>query len=257
VNRGRPGSFVAMFDHVQVTASDLEDSARFYRTVLSVLGAETTHADPRLIEWPGWDLAATDREHPVSQGLHVGFRAPDRATVDAFWQAGVDAGYRSDGAPGPRAAYHPSYYGAFLLDPDGNSIEALHGEPELRVPPGRIDHLWIRARDLDASRRFYATIAPHAGLRLGDDEPGRVQFLGDGHSFSLIDDERPPTEHVHIAFRAAEDATVREFHAAALAAGYEDNGGPGERLAYHPGYYGAFVLDPDGNNIEVVNHNRG
>jgi catechol 2,3-dioxygenase-like lactoylglutathione lyase family enzyme len=85
-----------------------------------------------------------------------------------------------------------------------NSVEALHGEPELRVSAGGIDHLWIRARDLDASRRFYATIAPHAGLRLGDDEPGRVQFRGDGHSFSLIDDERPPTEHVHIAFGTTE-----------------------------------------------------
>jgi catechol 2,3-dioxygenase-like lactoylglutathione lyase family enzyme len=50
---------------------------------------------------------------------------------------------------------------------------------------------------------------------------------------------------------------VRAFHSAALAAGYEDNGGPGERAVYHPGYYGAFVLDPDGHNIEVVNHNRG
>jgi catechol 2,3-dioxygenase-like lactoylglutathione lyase family enzyme len=246
-----------MFDHVEIAVSDLEDSERFYRSVLSVLGAEPLRADAVLVEWEDWDLFATDREHPVSRGLHVGFRAPDRAAVDAFWQAGVDAGYRSDGAPGPRSVYHPDYYGAFLLDPDGNSVEALHGEPELRVPAGRIDHLWIRVGDLDASRRFYATIAPHAGLRLGDDEPGRVQFRGDGHSFSLIDDERPRTEHVHIAFGAAEDATVREFHTAALAAGYEDNGGPGERPAYHPGYYGAFVFDPDGNNIEVVNHNRG
>jgi catechol 2,3-dioxygenase-like lactoylglutathione lyase family enzyme len=58
------------------------------------------------------------------------------------------------------------------------------------------------------------------------------------------------------AFPAQDDATVRAFHAAALAAGYEDHGGPGERAVYHPGYYGAFVLDPDGHNIEVVNHNR-
>jgi catechol 2,3-dioxygenase-like lactoylglutathione lyase family enzyme len=246
-----------MFDHVEIAVSDLGASERFYRTVLSVLGAEPLRADAVLVEWEDWDLFATDREHPVSRSLHVGFCAPDRAAVDAFWQAGVDAGYLSDGAPGPRAAYHPDYYGAFLLDPDGNSVEALHGEPELRVPAGCIDHLWIRVGDLDASRRFYATIAPHAGLRLGDDEQGRVQFRGDGHSFSLIDDERPRTEHVHIAFSADQDATVREFHAVALAAGYEDNGGPGERPAYHPGYYGAFVFDPDGNNIEVVNHNRG
>ena len=50
---------------------------------------------------------------------------------------------------------------------------------------------------------------------------------------------------------------MRAFHAAALAAGYEDHGAPGERPVYHPGYYGAFVLDPDGHNVEVVNHNRG
>ncbi|HEY1595503.1 MAG TPA: hypothetical protein VGF74_08910, partial [Thermoleophilaceae bacterium] len=104
--------------------------------------------------------------------------------------------------------------------------------------------------------RFYTTIAPHAGLRIGVDEPDRVQMVGEDFSFSLIDDERPLTEHVHLAFPAQDDATVRAFHAAALAAGYEDHGGPGERAVYHPGYYGAFVLDPDGHNVEVVNHNR-
>jgi len=61
---------------------------------------------------------------------------------------------------------------------------------------------------------------------------------------------------VHLAFPADTDATVRAFHAAALATGYEDHGTPGERVVYHPGYYGAFVLDPDGHNVEVVNHNR-
>jgi catechol 2,3-dioxygenase-like lactoylglutathione lyase family enzyme len=114
----------------------------------------------------------------------------------------------------------------------------------------------MRVRDLAASKRFYTTIAPYAGLELGVDEPDHVQLKGGGHSFSLIDDERPFTEHVHVAFSAHDDMTVRSFHAAALAAGYEDHGGPGERAVYHPGYYGAFVLDPDGHNVEVVNHNR-
>jgi catechol 2,3-dioxygenase-like lactoylglutathione lyase family enzyme len=59
-----------------------------------------------------------------------------------------------------------------------------------------------------------------------------------------------------MAFPSATDAAVDAFHAAALAAGYRDNGPPGERPVYHAGYYGAFVLDPDGNNVEVVNHNR-
>ena len=246
-----------MFDHVGIAVADLAASERFYRTVLSALGAEPAHADAEIVEWEDWDIMPTDREHPVSRGLHVGFRAPSPEAVDAFWQAGIDAGYRDDGAPGPRPVYGPDYYGGFLLDPDGNSVEAVHLERANPVPDGQIDHLWLRVRDAAASRRFYTTIAPHAGLRLGAvDEPDRVQMEGDGFDFSLVADGRPPTRHVHIAFPARENATVRAFHAAALAAGYEDNGGPGERAVYHPGYYGAFVLDPDGLNIEVVNHNR-
>ena len=84
-----------------------------------------------------------------------------------------------------------------------------------------------------------------------------MQLSGPDCSLSLVRDERPLTEPIHIAFPAREDATVRAFHAAAIAAGYTDHGGPGERAVYHPGYYGAFVLDPDGHNVEVVNHNRG
>ena len=244
-----------MFDHVGIAVSDLRVSERFYRTVLGVLGIEPSHADAEMVGWDDWWIGPTDDEHPVTRGLHVGFRARDRAEVDAFWEAGIDAGYRDDGAPGPRPQYSPTYYGAFLLDPDGNRIEAVHHERESAVPAGRVDHLWIRVRDPHISRRFYTTIAPHAGLRLTHDKPGRVQLSGPDYSFSLVRDERPLTEHIHLAFPAREDATVRAFHAAALAAGYENNGAPGEREVYHPGYYAAFVLDPDGYNIEVVNHN--
>jgi catechol 2,3-dioxygenase-like lactoylglutathione lyase family enzyme len=243
-----------MFDHIGIAVSDLAASERFYRTVLSALGVEPTHADAALIEWEDWCIGPTDGEHPVTRGLHVGFRAPDHASVDAFWRAGIDAGYTDDGAPGPRTVYGPDYYGGFLLDPDGNSVEAVHYPRERAVPDGHVDHLWLRVRDTQASRRFYTTIAPHAGLRLTHDTADRVQLSGADFSFSLVRDERPLTEHVHIAFSADAEETVRDFHAAALAAGYTDNGAPGERPVYHPGYYGAFVLDPDGHNIEAVNH---
>jgi catechol 2,3-dioxygenase-like lactoylglutathione lyase family enzyme len=235
--------------------SDLAASERFYRTVLSALGVEANHADAGLVEWEDWAIGPTDREHPVTRGLHVGFRAPDRAAVDAFWQAGIDAGYPDDGAPGPRTAYGPDYYGGFLLDPDGNSAEAVHGAREPSTAAGHIDHLWLRVRDPQASRRFYATVAPYAGLRLTHDAPDRVRFSGADFSFTLVRDERPLTEHVHLAFPAGANATVDAFHAAAVGAGYEDHGAPGERAVYHSGYYGAFVLDPDGHNVEVVNHN--
>src|ERR1700750_402897 len=113
----RNGSLGVVFDHVGIAVSDLAASERFYRTVLSALGSEPSHANAEIVEWADWDLMPTHREHPVSRGLHVGFRAPSREAVDAFWQAGIDAGYRDDGAPGPRPVYRPDYYGGLLLHP--------------------------------------------------------------------------------------------------------------------------------------------
>jgi catechol 2,3-dioxygenase-like lactoylglutathione lyase family enzyme len=241
-----------MFDHVGIRVADREVSERFYDTVLATLGVEKEHSDDELAEWGDLSLSAAHREKPVTRGLHIGFRAPSRAEVDEFWRVGTEAGYRDDGAPGPRPQYTDDYYGSFLLDPDGNSAEAVHHR-RMRGS-GAIDHLWIRVADVAAAKRFYETIAPLAGLRLGSDTPELARFLGGGGSFSLV--AGTPTENVHLAFPAGDDATVDAFHRTATEAGYRDNGPPGERAVYHPGYYGAFVLDPDGNNVEVVNHNR-
>jgi catechol 2,3-dioxygenase-like lactoylglutathione lyase family enzyme len=242
-----------VFDHVTIRVSDRDASERFYTTVLATLGREPTYSGPELAEWDDFSLAAADPDHPVTQRLHIGFVAPSREHVDAFHAAGVAAGYRDDGAPGPRPQYTPDYYGSFLLDPDGNSAEAVHHE-DVREH-GTIDHLWIRVADVAAARAFYLTIAPHSGLRPGTDEPERAQFTGAGGSFSLVAGDEP-TEHVHLAFPAPDLTTVEAFHRTATEAGYADNGAPGERPRYHPGYHGAFVLDPDGNNVEVVFHDR-
>jgi catechol 2,3-dioxygenase-like lactoylglutathione lyase family enzyme len=240
-----------VFDHVTIRVSDRAASEAFYTTVLLGLSFETMYSDARFAEWDDFSLTAADDENPATRRLHVGFGAPSREHVDRFWQAGTEAGYRDDGPPGPRPAYREDYYGAFLLDPDGNSAEAVH-HGDVR-PPGHIDHLWIRVADRLASQRFYETIAPHAGFELALDRE-RAWFVGPGGSFTLL--EGTPTEHVHLAFPATENAAVDAFHRAAIEAGYRDNGAPGERPHYHPGYYGAYVLDPDGNNVEVVNHNR-
>jgi catechol 2,3-dioxygenase-like lactoylglutathione lyase family enzyme len=109
-----------------------------------------------------------------------------------------------------------------------------------------------------AARRFYETVAPYAGLRLRRDLAERAQFAygtRHGGSFSLVAGR--PTQRLHMAFAAPDDAAVNAFHKTALAVGYEGNGAPAERPKYHRGYYSAFVLDPDGNSIELVNHNRG
>jgi len=111
-----------------------------------------------------------------------------------------------------------------------------------------IDHVHLVVRDLAASRRFYEAVLAAVGVPLGGD--------GDGYFFAdeLFVSAGPPyTGRVHLAFQAADHPTVDRFHAAGLAAGGRDNGAPGER-SYHPGYYAAFLLDPDGNNIEAVDH---
>jgi catechol 2,3-dioxygenase-like lactoylglutathione lyase family enzyme len=244
-----------VFDHVTIRVADRAASERFYDTVLTPLGLDTTYRTGLFSEWEDFSVAEATDASPLTRRLHVAFVAPSHEQVDAFWRAGTEAGYPDDGAPGPRPQYRDDYYGAFLRDPDGNSAEAVcHG---MLRQDGVIDHLWIRVADVAAAKRFYETIAPFAGLHLRTDTPERAQFANarTRGSFSLVAGE--PTEHLHMAFGTTDDADVQGFHAAALEAGHRDHGAPGERARYHPGYYAAYVLDPDGNNVELVNHHRG
>jgi catechol 2,3-dioxygenase-like lactoylglutathione lyase family enzyme len=119
---------------------------------------------------------------------------------------------------------------------------------------GRLfDHVHIRVRDIEASRRFYAAALEAVGLSITAE---RMTADGD-RWFSadelFVSDDGEPTSGLHIALQARDRETVDRFHQAALAAGGRDNGTPGER-SYHPGYYAAYVLDPDGTNVEAVFH---
>jgi catechol 2,3-dioxygenase-like lactoylglutathione lyase family enzyme len=178
-----------VFDHVTIRVSDLAASEAFHATVLGTLGVEPLD----LVEWENdFSIVPADAEHPVTRGLRIAWLAPTRDEVHAFWQPGVDAGHRDDGAPGPRP--------------------------------------------------------------LADDTAEQARFRFDDGSFSHVGGT--PTECVHLAFAAPDDATVDAFHRTATGAGYRHDGAPGERPACHDGYYGAYVLDPDGNNGEAVNHSR-
>lgn len=241
-----------MFDHLTIRATDRTASERFYNTVLAELGIDETYRTETFSEWRDFLVTGADEENPATRRLHVAFVAPSRRQVDEFWRAGTQAGHPDDGPPGPRPHYRNDYYGAFLCDPDGNSVEAVH-HGALRGG-GIIDHLWVRVADLEAAKRFYATIAPHAGLRLRYDTADRVQFAGSSGSFSLV--PGTPTENLHLAFPTVEETNVQRFHQAATDAGCRSHGAPGERPWYHPGYYAAYVIDPDGNNVEVVDHHR-
>jgi catechol 2,3-dioxygenase-like lactoylglutathione lyase family enzyme len=117
-----------------------------------------------------------------------------------------------------------------------------------------IDHVQLVVRDLPASQKFYTAVFQLLDIPIGG--AGKDYFWADELFVSTADSEAAQgvlTGRHHLAFQARDRATVDAFHTAALVNGGEDNGPPGER-PYHPGYYAAFVLDPDGNNIEAVFH---
>jgi catechol 2,3-dioxygenase-like lactoylglutathione lyase family enzyme len=195
----------SMFDRVTVRVSDLEAGRRFYGTLLGE-------------DWGNFEIAPASEP---TRHLHVAFIADSRDEVDAFWRRGLDAGYESDGEPGLRPQYDTDYYGAFLLDPDGNSVESVyHGR--VRSGEGIIDHLWIGVRDLAASHRFWKTVTASLGLRFTSELPERFHLAARGRSFANVADGRPPSENVHLAFPIPAD---------------------------EPGFT---AVDPDGNTIEAV-----
>ena len=117
-----------------------------------------------------------------------------------------------------------------------------------------IDHLKLHVADPAASRRFYEQALAPLGYRvLLEPAAGVVGMGARMPDFWLAPADGPPAQS-HVAFRAESEGDVQRFHEAAIAAGGADNGGPGLRPHYHQNYYGAFVLDPDGNNVEAVYH---
>jgi catechol 2,3-dioxygenase-like lactoylglutathione lyase family enzyme len=111
-----------------------------------------------------------------------------------------------------------------------------------------LDHVHLRVRDLEASKRFYRAATEALGVPWGHEGDG---FFSVDELFVSADGE--PSGPVHFAFQAVDPDAVARWHEAVLAAGGTDNGAPGERH-YHPGYYAAYALDPDGNNVEAVHH---
>jgi catechol 2,3-dioxygenase-like lactoylglutathione lyase family enzyme len=122
-----------MLDHVTIGVSDVERSKKFYDRALRPMGITRLYAEgerfagygisPKAFFWIGW------RDIPQT-GAHVGFVAQDRATVDRFYDEAIAAGGKDNGQPGIRPNYHPNYYGAFVLDPDGHNIEAVCHLPQ-------------------------------------------------------------------------------------------------------------------------------
>ena len=136
LHRGR------LIDHIQLVVRDLKASQDFYAAVLAVLEIPITGTAEGYF-WAD-ELVVSSAGSPAAQGMltgrhHLAFQAKDRETVDAFYRAALAHGGRCCGKPGERS-YHPGYYAAFVLDPDGNNIEAVyHGEAQRSAPSVVID----------------------------------------------------------------------------------------------------------------------
>ncbi len=117
-----------------------------------------------------------------------------------------------------------------------------------------IDHIGLSVSDTEASKRFYTAALAPLGIGPMSEGGGWVGFGRDHAPQFWFGPGQAPQKPMHIAFVAENRAQVRAFHAAALQAGGRDNGAPGIRAQYHPHYYGAFVIGPDGHNIEAVCH---
>ena len=137
LHRGR------LIDHIQLVVKDLPASRRFYEAVLKVLDVPINDGDGSFFWADEFVVSTADSE--AAQGKltgpnHIAFQAADRGQVDAFYKSALEAGGTDNGAPGERTAYHPGYYAAFVLDPDGNNIEAVyHGEAKRSAPSITID----------------------------------------------------------------------------------------------------------------------
>ena len=124
-----------------------------------------------------------------------------------------------------------------------------------------LDHIGLKVTDIKRSKAFYdkalAPLGVSVIMDVQEEETGGTPYLGYGEGYKpyfWINEQPRATEQLHVAFAFLSGATVDEFYKAAIAAGGRDNGPPGLRELYHPAYYGAFVLDPDGHNIEAVCH---
>jgi catechol 2,3-dioxygenase-like lactoylglutathione lyase family enzyme len=233
-----------MFDHVTLRVGDFRAAADAFAEVLAALGIEQTVSTPQLAVWGNFAITEPDRDHPIAERIHVAFTAPTPAHVERFAQAAADACFADDG-PARMVSYVDSYYSASFKDGAENTFEAVHRGGAR--PRGNVDAA--------ISTAFYATIGTAVGLKLWRQGADRATFSLGALDGSLLVIAGEPTRYAHIAF-SGDDIAVRRFHADATAAGYRSNGEPGERPRYHDGYYAAYVFDPDGNNIEVVDQHH-
>ncbi len=244
-----------MFDHVGIRVADQDASKRFYATVLAALGIELDTDEPGLLEWDDFALGR----------IRAGAPRRRAGCTSASWRRRASTSTRSGGrAPRPGSATRRARPAARV--PRRLLRRASCSTPTATAPRPSTTATCARAGTSTtcgsasptcaAAAAFYREISPSPASSCATRTPAaRTSPAPPPRSCCSRTSGRPST-CTSRSRRTRTPPSTPSTHAA-IAAGYRDNGGPGERPEYHEGYYGAFVLDPDGNNIEVVCHNRG
>ena len=263
-----------MFSHFTLGTNDLDRALSFYNGVMSALGQSLLYED---IDAGYLMYAPPDRRYPHlficrpvdglpatwSNGYHIAYNAPDKATVDRFFEAALERGGYDEGAPGFRPQYEADYYGAYVRDPDGNKLQAVcYTEGRTAGTAGDIvSHVTIGLADLERERAFYGAVLGELGiLELAEEcDEESVGYGLAGFQLPIVYvqptfDGRPATwgNGTHTAFTAANREAVDRVYSTALANGGTCDGPPGLRPSYSPNYYGAYVRDPVGNKLQAV-----
>lgn len=278
-----------MIMHMTLGSNDLERSAVFYDAVMPILGQARApiSLDDFLAYAPtsgvssGQDTGqfdATGRiapflcvcrpfdDQPASRGngFHIAWVAADKAAVEAFHKAALIHGGSDEGPPGYRPQYSATYFAAYVRDPDGNKLQAVHYEKGLKAGPGGtiLSHVTLPFDDLDAGLAFYEPVLATFGVTRHYES----ESPGEDYAFSRGDADLPVAyvqrpfdgqpaargNGQHVSFFAATSADVDHFFETALALGAEDDGSPGHRTSYTQPYYAAYIRDPSGTKIQAV-----
>jgi class 3 adenylate cyclase/catechol 2,3-dioxygenase-like lactoylglutathione lyase family enzyme len=236
--RARNAALAAADVQRALAAHEWPDGAKV-RVRMGLHTGEATELDDRYLG------VAVHRASRVCEAGHGGQVLLSQSTAAVLEDEADGIQVRGLGRHKLRGFEHPEEIFQLVVDGLPSEFPPLRAEHHL----GRlIDHVHIRVRDLEASKQFYRAVLESLDKELTAE--------GDGYFSAdelFASDDAEPTGQLHLAFQARDREAVQAFYDAALAAGGKDNGAPGER-AYHPGYFAAYVIDPDGNNVEAVHH---
>lgn len=267
-----------MLSHFTLGSNNLTRAQQFYTPVMAVLGQSLLESSDEYCyrhyglsfdSYPHLFVCLPINELPAtwSNGFHIAFHAQTTTAVDAFHAAAIANGGSDDGPPGLRTHYNDDYYAAYVRDPDGNKLQAVHYQNGR--DPGHtgdvVSHITLGVHEFERDRAFYSDILGEIGYVERPDQSGTHDGSQDT-AFGFEDgdlplvyiqspfDGRPATwgNGIHTAFHAPSRHAVDRFHALALQHGGVCEGPPGLRPHYSANYYGAYVRDLVGNKLQAV-----